>query len=77
MDKRNYWIRIVNVPIRLIGLCLLLTGVTFLTVPFFVVFIFLGVDKANIFMSYMMRIPMNMALGDGVGDALLRWHKND
>lgn len=63
---------------RLFGLILLFSGVVIFGIPFIIIFIFNGVDKSNVFMSKMMRIPMNMISGDDkIGDFLLKMHLDE
>jgi hypothetical protein len=47
-----------------------------MVVPYTLIFLFLGIDKANISMSYIMRMPMNWTFGEGIGDSLLGIHRD-
>lgn len=40
------------------------------------IWIVLGMNKANVIMSTVMRYPMNMVFGDYAGDQLLEIHKD-
>ena len=60
---------------RLLGLILIFSGVTIMIIPFMLIFIILGINKANLVMSKIMRIPMNWVFGGKSGDKLLWMHR--
>lgn len=45
------------------------------TTPFIIMFLIFGINQANIFMSTIMKVPMNELTGDNLGDTLLDIHK--
>ena len=60
---------------RLIGLFLFIIFALLMSIPFFILWILFGIDKANVIMSTVMRVPMNMISDTNDGDKLLSIHK--
>lgn len=58
---------------RLIGFVLFFLGVLILILPFILVVILFGINKANVIMSTVMKCPMNLFF-DGMGNDLLETH---
>ena len=65
----------IGVVTRLIGLIAFICGTVLMAMPFVVIWLFAGINKANVIMSTVMRYPMNMVFGEGMGDALLEVHE--
>ena len=62
---------LVGIFTRLSGLILFIIACFLMIIPFFSIFILFGINKTNVMMSTVMRIPMNMLFGDKAGDNLL------
>ena len=65
-----------NILLRLCGILLIILFMVALTIPFGLAFIFVGIDKTNVWMSYLCRVPMNLVFEDKTGDDLLEYHKS-
>lgn len=64
-----------NILKRKVALIALIVGAVIFCVPFIFATILLGIDKANVGMSYAMQWPMNNWFGDNLGTELLNCHK--
>lgn len=61
--------------IRLIGFIAIIV-VSFLSfIPFVIIHILFGIDRANWFSTIIMRYPFNWLFGDNIGDALYERYK--
>ena len=61
---------------RLIGLFLFIIFALLMSIPFFILWVIFGIDKANVIMSTVMRMPMNYISDSNDGDTLLSIHKD-
>lgn len=73
---RHFGYILLGVVIRLLGISTLIIGVLLMFAPYTLIFLLLGIDNANVTMSYVMRLPMNWTFGEGMGDSLLEVHRD-
>ena len=66
---------LLGIVIRITGLILFILGMLIMIAPFVIVWMVFGINKANVIMSSAMRHPINMLIGDEMGDLLLHVNK--
>lgn len=74
--KNNALYLLLGAVTRLIGLVTFFSGILIMAAPFFIIWVLLGIDRANVAMDIVMRLPINMLFGDKMGDELLKMHRS-